>query len=149
MLILDDPKTWPPHITEQLDSSNVVELLQRHESMDHVADDPTLIDVFADIEKHAIEVGLAGYHCTKQLANRPYAETGLRILDFQTHHSEFRALLRDHESVDAELYEHIDKRLSYWQANHNGKRERMLWFCLNRRLVLDSGTESFFRYYGG
>lgn len=149
VLILDDSSTWPSRVSSQLNSPTVVDLLERNEYIDQIANDPKLIEVFTDIDKYAAKVGLAGYHCTKQLANRPYVQTGLRILDFKLHHSEFRAIIRDHHAVDADLYAYIDKRLSDWQANHTGKREGTLWFCLNRRLVLNAGTKSFFKYFGG
>jgi len=57
--------------------------------------------------------------------------------------------MREHQLVDDDLFRHIDAKLTDWQANHTGTREKKLWFCLTRTLVLNSGTESFFKYFGG
>jgi hypothetical protein len=149
MLILDDPSTWPKHIVEQLNDELVIQLCKSHEFMEDIVDEPRLIDIFADVKSHAVNHGLAGYHCTKQLPTSQFTSTGLRTLNFQDHHAWFRNLIRKHPDVDNELYRHIDARLTYWQENHTGRRENMIWFCLTRTLVLDSGTKSFFKYFGG
>ena len=74
--------------------------------------------------------------------------TGLRILNIERHHLEFRELISEHPLINKNLFDCIDKTLSDWQTNHGGTREGMLWFCLSRHLV-DDGTEKFFQYFGG
>jgi len=149
MLILDNPTTWPVHVIDQLNSNKVVQLCKSQDYMEHIAEHPDLIDIFADVEKFAISDGIAGYHCTKQPSNVSFKSIGLRSLDFARHHAEVRALIRQHPSVDDELYGHIDSKLTDWQYNHTGDRENKLWFCMTRTLVLDSGTDLFFKYFGG
>ena len=149
MLILDDPSTWPKHIVEQLNAKPVIQLCKSHEFMEDIVDEPILIGIFEDVKSHAVNHGLAGYHCTKQSPTSQFKSTGLRKLNFQDHHAWFCNLIRQHPDVDDELYQHIDARLTYWQANHTGRRENMIWFCLTRTLVLESGTQSFFKYFGG
>ncbi|MCA9024059.1 MAG: hypothetical protein KDA86_02480 [Planctomycetaceae bacterium] len=149
MLILDDRSTWPEHIIDQLNTDAVIQLCKSHEFMEHIVDQPRLVDIFADVDSFARDHGLAGYHCTKQAESSLFQSTGLRTLDIAEHHAWFRELIREHPDVDKELYQHIDAQLTYWQKNHTGKREGMIWFCLTRTLVLVSGTESFFKYFGG
>ncbi|MDP2156101.1 MAG: hypothetical protein Q8K68_00130 [Nitrospirota bacterium] len=108
-----------------------------------------IIDIFADVDEYVKSNGLSGYHCTKQAPTFSFALNGLRTLDFTTHHAEFRSMMREHPMVDEDLFRHIDAKLTDWQANHTGNREKKLWFCLTRTLVLDSETESFFKYFGG
>ncbi|GBC59758.1 hypothetical protein DENIS_0699 [Desulfonema ishimotonii] len=149
MLILDNPVTWPKHIVEKLNSESVIQLCNSHEFIDDIADDPIILNIFEDVETYAGIHGLAGYHCTKQLLSSPFSSTGLRVLNFQNHHAWFRNLIRHYPDIDDEFYQYIDNKLTHWQNNHTGKRENMIWFCLTRALVLDSGTKSFFKYFGG
>lgn len=149
MLILDDPATWPDHVVKQLNSDTVIQLCTSHDYMEHIADHQDLIDIFSDIEEYTQKHRIAGYHCTKQAPTFSFMLSGLRTLDFTTHHAEFRSMMRKHPLVDDGLLRYIDSKLSDWQANHTGSREKKLWFCLTRTLVLNSGTESFFKYFGG
>lgn len=148
MLILDVPRTWPKKITEDLKHHSVVALCRANGFMDDIHRRREIVDILADAEGHARQVGLAVYHCTKQLRDRPFAATGLRVLDFATHHAECLEVLREHASED-HLFAHIESVLADWKKDHTGKREGMLWCCLTRRLALHPGTESFFRYFGG
>jgi hypothetical protein len=149
MLILDNPLTWPNHIVEQLNDELVIQLCKSHNFMEDIANDPLLIDIFADVKSHAINDGLAGYHCTKQLKTSKFTSTGLRTLNFHEHHTWFRNLIRQHPDVDNELYQHIVTQLTDWQENHTGRRENMIWFCFTRTLASSSGTKSLRKYFGG
>ncbi len=149
MLILDDPTTWPDPIKARLQQEPVVQLLCHNEFMDELVRHPVLRPILAEIEEYVAATPLAAYHCTKQLSERPFSVTGLRPLDFTEHHSEVRQVLSSHKSVTPALFSRIDAGLSDWQKNHTGKREKMLWFCIDRQLVLDPGTELFFKYFGG
>ena len=92
-------------------------------------------------------------HCRLPLheavARKAVRGDGLRILDFEQHHAEVRELLRNHGEVPPALLGRIDAGLAAWRKNHTGRREKMLWFCVDRDLVFDRGTGSFFRYFGG
>jgi hypothetical protein len=150
VLILDDSNTWPKHISDQLNANDVTRLLQSDKFIDHVSNNPDLIDVFTDVEEYAKSNGLRGFHCTKQLPGYPYTQTGLRVLDIEKHHAEFLKLITNHDSVDERLYRYIDEKLADFRADPNDveSRGKKLWFCLTRNLV-EIGTEDFFRYYGG
>ncbi len=156
MLILDEPSTWPRHIVKQLNAKNVKSLLENHNAMDcpaRIMNNSELQSIFVDVQEYAESEGIAGYHCTKQLPDKPFTKTGLRILDFETHHKEFLELIRNHKSVNKELFARIDKALSEFRADYNVRfREKQLWFCLTRRMICEDGGEStkyFFKCYGG
>jgi hypothetical protein len=149
MLILDDPSTWPDHLNARLNQSNVIKLIQQNKWMDELVRHVLLRTILEEIEDYVAANPLAVYHCTKQLSERPYSVSGLRVLNFEEHHNDIRDQLRNHELVTPSLFQKIDKGLTDWEKNHTGTREKMLWFCVDRQLVFDQGTESFFKYFGG
>jgi hypothetical protein len=149
VLVLDDPTTWPRHLTDQLNQPAVLEVLRRRRYAEELVDEPAVRPILAEVEQYAYSVPLAAYHCTKQLADRPYTVTGLRPLNFEQHHAELRDLLRSRPEVSPTLFRKIDAGLTDWRMRHTGRREKMLWFCVDRPLVLDRGTELFFKYFGG
>jgi hypothetical protein len=149
VLIIDDPSTWPDRVKELLDRDEVVELLRQNDYMDELYRHPSLRPVLEEIEEYIAKTPLAAYHCTKQLPERPYSTTGLRVLDFGQHHSEVRELFRTHKEVSPALFKRIDAGLADWRKHHTGRREKMLWLCVDRSMVFDHGTESFFKYFGG
>jgi hypothetical protein len=148
-LTLDEPRTWPRHITEMLESPRVTGLLRRREWMDEVAREPVLQPVFEAVEAHAAAAGLTGFHGTKQLPDRQFSETGLRILNFDEHHSYFRDLIQGRPDVPPKLFRHILRRLNEWRAGESETREKMLWFCFTRAPIAGSGAEEFFQMFGG
>jgi len=149
MLVLDNPSTWPKHIVEQLNNESVIQLCKSRTSIESIVEEPLLIDIFADVEAYAADQGLAGYHCTKQSQTSPFSAIGLRTLNFQEHHAWFCNLIYQHPDVDEALYQHIVAQLTNWRKTYTGRREKKIWFCLTRTLVLNSGTTSFFKYFGG
>jgi hypothetical protein len=149
VLILDDSTTWPDRFNKLLNQDEVINLFRSNRYMDQLEKNPILLPILEEIDSVIASVPLSAYHCTKQLTERPYSTTGLRILNFDQHHSEVLELLRNHENVSPSLFKKIDCRLLQWRKNHTGSREKMLWFCVDRNLVFDSGTESFFKYFGG
>ena len=136
MLILDEPSTWPKHIVQQLNSQMLIQICNLHSCIEDIIDKSIILNIFQDVESFATTHGIIGYHCTKQLSSSPFSSTGLRILNFQEHHAWFRQLIRQHPDINDMLYKDIDNRLTYWKKNHTGKRENMICFCLNQRLVL-------------
>lgn len=149
MLILDDPATWPEHVTRRLNKPAVIELLRRCEFMDDAAKNPAVGAILAEVEDNAATTPIGAYHCTKQLPERPLTTTGLRLLDFEQHHAELRELLRSRAGVSRKLYAKIDAGLTHWQKDHGTGRKKRIWFCIDRSTVLNPGTEEFFQYYGG
>ena len=149
MLKIDIQSTWPPQIVDELNNQNVIDLCKDHNYIDHIADHPDILHIFRRVEDYVKKSDVIGYHCTKELPTKPFLETGLRTLSFPLHHEDFRSIVKTHKDVDENLYQHIDSELSNWENNHTGFRENQLWFCMTRDLVLQSGTDKFFQYYGG
>ena len=149
MLILDDPATWPDHIIKRLQQEKVVQLLKQSNFIDDLVRHPTLRPVLEEVEAYVEANPLTAYHCTKQLPERPFAATGLRVLNFGEHHDEIKNLLRNHRLVTPALFDKLTNNLDFWKKNHTGIRENMLWFCVDRSLVFNEGTTSFFKFFGG
>ena len=149
MLILDDPSTWPEHLSARLSEDEVVDVLCANKWIDEIVRHPVVRPVIEEIEAYVESVPLAAYHCTKQLAESPFAADGLRILDFDKHHAYVRDMLCKHKLVTPALFTKFDERLTYWKNNQTGRRENQLWLCVDRSLVFDHGAESFFKYFGG
>lgn len=148
MLILDNPKTWPKHIIDQLNQPSVIKLLTNNNFIDCVLKDSDIKNIFADVEYYAKDKGIAGYHCAKQLPEKPYKKIGLRILDFEKHHSEFLDYLKENKLVNEKQFQIIKTDLAKFKEKN--RRENQLWFCFTRQLVFhDDGCEKFFKYYGG
>jgi hypothetical protein len=149
VLILDDQSTWPEHVTELLNQEEVVELLRENEFVDGLVKHSVLRPVLEEIEEYVAKTPLAAYHCTKQLPEHPFAATGLRVLNFDEHHAQIRNQLRNHKLFTPTLFKKLDKRLREWRKHNSEHREKMLWVCVDRKLVFDPGAESFFKYFGG
>jgi len=151
MLKIDDPNTWPENIIKQLNAQPVLSLLKSNNFIEHIDDELDIQDILADVDDYAESEGIVVYHCTKQLPEKLFKDTGLRLLDLETHHREFLELIRNRPSVSKELFNRIEKALSDWRVGEES-RERKLWFCLRRNVILydfDSGSEYLLKCYGG
>ena len=150
MLIVDDQKTWPKDIIKQLEKDSVIQLLKSNNFYSNIKDESDICDIVADVKKYASSVGVAVYHCTKQLPERPYKTIGLRILNIERHHSDFLDYICERPEVDKSCFDRIKKALEEWNDREQRyRREDMIYFCIERNLVLDYGTKDFFDYYGG
>ena len=123
MLILDDPNTWPAHIMKQLYSDSVKYLLKSNDFMDYICEESVLLDIFADVRQYALSDGIAGYHCTKQLPERPYKTSGLRVLDYETHHSDFLEYAFNYPEIDNQCFDQIEKTLAEWRNDPSDTRQ--------------------------
>lgn len=149
MLVLDNLNTWPAHIIEQLYSDSVIRLLENNDSIEPIREEPILLDIFEDVQQYALSKGVVCYHCTKQLPEYPYKITGLKTLNFETHHSNFLKYICNYPGVDKKCFDRIKKALLKFRNDPCDSREKKLWFVFTRDPVLDLGTECFFKYYGG
>jgi hypothetical protein len=151
ILALDDPATWPKHIIKQLKTNKIRRLLKDHNSFDYpvrISNNFDIRSIFVDVQEHAEAVGVIGYHCTKQLPEKPFKKIGLRLLNIEQHHREFLEYIRD--KVKPSLYKHIEKALCEWRHCQH-RRERQLHFCLTPNQIIEpyGGAEDFFTYFGG
>lgn len=144
---LDQPNQLPLVFLDRLAEFDikfrVVEWIAQLEYSDRFA------RLLSDISKYLYTKHIAVYHCTKELNHGYYETNGLRILNLQTHISEFLDLIK--HKTDADLYKQFLDGLQQWQGENNqaGNRENMVWFVFTPQLVNQSGTRCFFKYYGG
>ena len=149
MLILDDPSTWPAHITKQLKKRSVTGLLKQNRSIRDIQTQWDIRCIFADVQGYAQSNGMAAYHCTKQVSDRPFSQTGLRLLCLEEHHRDLVETMRRHRpDLGEEYWGRIRDILAKWRVREGG-REGYLDFCPTQSPVVDDGTDLFFTYYGG
>ncbi|MBM9502891.1 hypothetical protein JWG44_21805 [Leptospira sp. 201903071] len=149
MLILDNPNTYSKEILDQLKATDVMELLKNRTSIEQIQRKKPIIELFEEIESYARKNGVVGFHCTKEIPSKPYIKNGLRILNMQSHHLEFiENISQELKNTDEEIY-NIKNKLTDFRNQDTGRRDGLIWFCLNRNLVNSRGTEGFFEYYGG
>ncbi|WP_061209493.1 hypothetical protein [Leptospira borgpetersenii] len=149
MLVLDNSSTYSKNILDQLDQKEVIALLINRSSIEQIQKKPLIVEIFREVDRFSQENGVIGFHCTKEIQSRPYNEFGLRILDMKLHHMEFIEYLKTEMSLANDKIVYIKEKLDYFRMQETGRREGLLWFCLNRSLVKSKGTEGFFEYYGG
>ncbi|AGS80468.1 hypothetical protein [Leptospira alstonii] len=148
MIILDDSKTYPKNIIDQLNQRKVIDLLMNNLWIENIKRDRCIVDIFEDVEKYCNNNGIVGFHCTKEIHTKPYHKTGLRILNMRQHHSEFIQYLKDELRISKEDIVYFKEKLDYFRENNSEGREGTLWFCLNRNFVGED-SEDFLKYYGG
>jgi hypothetical protein len=149
MLILDDPHSWPKHITQQLKKRSVTKLLRQNRSIRDIRDEWDIRCMFADVQEYAQSHGMAAYHCTKQVPERPFSQTGLKVLHLEEHHRDLLETMRRHRlDLGEDYWERVRDILVKWRVGEEA-REGRLDFCARQCLVVDDGTDKFFKYYGG
>ncbi len=95
------------------------------------------------------EVGIAGFHCTKQLPGHSYAVTGLRLLKMEQHHAEFLTYLRTTKVTSKVLCKAIEARFGEWDSHLDGPREGRIAICLTRGCACGIDGEPLVQKYGG
>lgn len=117
--------------------------------MDHVYDIEDVKDIGDALVEHCYQSGLIGYHCTKEKRPGFFKETGLELTNpkkkIDAFLEEFGGRLSER---DLREVEHI---FTAWLncREHMDARTGKIWFCLTKSLVIQPGTELFFKYYGG
>jgi len=145
-LRLDQPDGLPSELIDRVASlpRDVLDL----EYMDHVLQHPTARQLAADIEVVVRASDVRAYHCTRLLNPSRVRSEGLRILDVVTHTHVTLAAIRDHVSVEARMG--FDQLLAQEMPEDERRgREGVVWFCMSPYLVMQGGTEDFFRFLGG
>ena len=145
-LRLDQPDGLPSELVDRLASlpREVLDL----EYMDHVLQHATARQLAGDIEVVVHASHVRAYHCTRLLDPSRVRSEGLRILDVDTHTRVTLATIRDQVPVDARMG--FDQLLARGMPkDERGGREGVVWFCMSPYLVMQHGTEDFFRFLGG
>lgn len=146
-LKLEDPAAIPVSIRSEL--AGYRDLFEANESIEEAARWGVLRHICERLEVHLRAQRIHGYHCTKEPAPGHFAKHGLRATNVAQQHTDFLAM-HGHHFTDVEIAE-IRRRWADWFAHDQQRlgREGMVWACLSRSLVRTSGTERFFRYFGG
>lgn len=149
MLILDDPTTWPSEIRSRLQNSEIAKVVMQHRYIDDLLKHVEIRKAVCEIEQCVENSSLTAFHCTKQLEDRPFSDSGLRVLQFTEHHARFLDYVRSRKLLPESTYKRLEMGLEEWCKEHTGRREGMLWVCVDRSLVFHYGALPFFDYFGG
>lgn len=142
---LDQPSTLPVALQERV--ATLRPIFKRHQWMDNVIETGVGSAVAAELESWLSGQRISGYHCTKEPRPGYYAEKGLRVLNLRDHIDEF---LQAHAArMRSQLLKGFQDHYAWWTKSDKGHREGMIWFCMSWHLVVNDGTDRFFKYFGG
>ncbi|MFC3110368.1 hypothetical protein ACFQAT_05040 [Undibacterium arcticum] len=124
-------------------------LFQDHEFLDTVPESRSVRSIADDLEAYLKQQRIHGYHCTKEPSPGFFETRGLRPTNVQAHQAEFLSMFGDQFTADE-----VTEMKAAWEdyfERHGQRRLRdgFVWACLSRSLVKTSGTETFFRFFGG
>jgi hypothetical protein len=146
-LRLDSPDALPAEFFARLVDHR--HLFQKHEFLETVLENQSVRTIANDLEAYLKQRRIYGYHCTKEPSPGFFETRGLRPTDVQAHQAEFLATYGDKFTSNE-----IAEIKAAWEDYFKRHGQRMLrdgyvWACLSRSLVKTSGTETFFRFFGG
>lgn len=146
-LSLDSPDALPTEFVARLISHQ--HLFLKHEFLDAVLENSSVRTIADDLNAYLKQRRIYGYHCTKEPSPGFFETRGLRLTDVQTHQAEFLAMFGDRFTANE-----VTEMKAAWEHYFEGAGQRKLrdglvWACLSRSLVKTSGTETFFRFFGG
>lgn len=146
-LHLDSPEALPAEFVVRL--LDYQHLFQRHKFLEAVLENQSVRTIANDLEAYLKKQRIYGYHCTKEPSPRFFETRGLRPTDIRAHQAEFLATYGD-KFTSNEITEIKASWEAYFERHGQRKlRDGHVWVCLSRSLVKTSGTETFFRYFGG
>ena len=146
---VDDIQTWPGDVIDALTVPSITRHFMKAEWVDDVYDMPEVQAIASTLVGHCYRSGLVGYHCTKEKYPGYFKKYGLALTDPQkkvdSFLDEFGGRLSDSKLREVRVCYHE------WLSNKKQMKARAgkVWFCLAKNLVVESGTERFFKYYGG
>jgi hypothetical protein len=142
---LDNPASIPSHLLRALSAQRIG--FERHRYFDHVVRHETINAIADELDRLVSKDRVVGYHCSKELTPDLFSSRGLRPLSINQHIEEFLEIV---EVSAPQLLDQFRRVYTPWMrsAQMNG-REGRVSFCLARELVVEEGTERFFKYYGG
>jgi hypothetical protein len=146
-LRLDDPASLPPSFAAKL--ADFDQVFQRCEYADILADDRGLRRLGDELETYLRTQPIYAYHCSREPEPGYFHKHGLRLTNLQTHQEEFLARFGE-RFTSGEIADMREAwRRHFVQGGQVKYREGMIWFCLTRETAYSSGTEVFFKYFGG
>lgn len=147
ILRLEDPDTIPPGIRRHLERKK--ELLRATPWTEQlVRHDGPLSEAAEELSQHLRAHRILGYHCTREIAPGYFANNGLRATNLDQHQAELLRVCGDLFTADEVAYLRARWGM-YFDSGQRKGREGLVWACLTRQLAVSSGTERFFKAYGG
>ena len=117
--------------------------------VESLKEDQGLREVVDELEEYLRKQPICAYHCTREPAPGYFKQQGLRLTNLKAHQDEFLATFGHYFTASevVELREAWDRHfVAGKQVKH---REGMIWFCLTKETANSSGTDSFFKFFGG
>ncbi|RZU02170.1 hypothetical protein [Rivibacter subsaxonicus] len=146
-LRLESPDALPAGLASRLVAHRA--LFRMHEFLDSVLEHTAVRAIADELEAHLSQQRIHGYHSTKEPVPGFFVARGLRPTDVETHQAEFLAAFGD-RFTETELAEMKVAWHEYFvQGGQRRHRNGLVWACLSRSLAKTSGTETFYRYFGG
>jgi hypothetical protein len=125
------------------------QLFRKHEFLDGVLENRSVRSIADDLEAYLKRQSIHGYHCTREPSPGFFEARGLRPTDVRVHQAEFLTMFADRFTAD-EVTEMKVAWEDYFERDGQARlRDGLVWACLSRSLVKTSGTETFFRFFGG
>ena len=146
---VDDIATWPEHIIDELSTPSVKSHFENGQRIDDVYKTSAVRELGELLVERCYQSGLIGYHCTKEKQAGFFLQHGLELTHAQRKIDSFLDEYGDRFGPDK--LDEIKLKFKEWQnwEEQMTGREGKIWFCLTRRLVMNDGTERFFKYFGG
>jgi len=146
ILRIDTDDWWSSSLKDRLEAQR--DTLLQNEYMEALIESEPFRSIADELINFIRKHRILAYHCTKEPQPHFFAASGLRILDRGKHQADF---LDRYQSLftPTELNQIQSDWAEYFTGEQDGGRNGRLWFCLAPDQVADSGTESFFTYFGG
>lgn len=146
-LRLESPAALPARIASRLAEHEG--LFRQHEFLESVLKSDAVRNLVAELRDYLRQQRIHGYHCTKEPVPGFFAARGLRLTDVRAHQEEFLDTYGE-RFTESEL-KRIEAAWDGYFVRGGQVRDRngCIWTCLSRSLVKTSGTETFFRFFGG
>lgn len=159
MIDFDQSDTIPNSIISLLDKKrelirNELILQTQRDIAGHQWDGEVVVkenydETFEKIMELLCNEKVLGYHCTKLISPEEILKTGLKKLNPQEYKNWMKNFLitnvQDENAINI-----IDRFFAeYLKDDEFEHRGNMIWFYINKCLVHSSGSNDFFKYYGG
>jgi hypothetical protein len=143
---LDDVSAIPTLLQAGL--AKHTKLLRKVQSVESLFESGPIREIAEKLHRHVYSRPVLSYHCTKEPTSGFYRANGLRILDRREHQNEF---LDRYGSLftENELAQIREAWNGYFSRRQDRSRNGRIAFCFTPYLVINNGTEVFFRYFGG
>jgi hypothetical protein len=124
-------------------------LFQQHQSLETILQNRSVRTIADNLEVYLKQQRLHGYHCTKEPRFGFFETHGLRTTNVQAHQAEFLAKFGNRFDAHEVVYMKAAWADYFEREGQRKLRDGFVWACLSRSQIKNSGTETFFRFFGG